>query len=101
MNKILYIGKSNKNFTHDNLYYYKASWSKVKLIEKILTICLTEPSIEDVKNFNVSIYSKKNHLVTIRDIYYFMDNFIFLNEIELIKNERKAKLKKLISRNNL
>ena len=75
--KLLYIGKSNKKFTHNKLYkiFYSAN----------------TPS----KFHHIVMCGNKNKLVTVRDQDYFIDNFKCLDDIQIKKIERKIKLKKL------
>jgi hypothetical protein len=81
---VLYIGKSNNQFTYDRLYaiYYDPNnWSSTN--EKI---------------FIITLYNNKENLVTFRieHLKYFNKNFkVIKDENELIKLQRKLKLKKI------
>jgi hypothetical protein len=77
MKKLLYIGKSNKRFTHDKLYNYIGYHSDYA--------------------FHIIIFSNQGNRVTLDENYirYFELNFKFVNEKEINKIDRKKKLKKL------
>lgn len=74
--KLLYIGNSNKRFTHDKLYHWFGSWSAGNQL-------------------NVTVTNNSNVLVYFNGDYYdyFYDNFMFMNNTEYIKYIRKKKLK--------
>jgi hypothetical protein len=77
---LLYIGKSNKNFTHNKFYNFYGSYDNdIDYIS--LTIFKT--------NKGTSKWFNKNQF------YWFNENFKFLNELEYNKLQRKLKLKKI------
>lgn len=73
MEKLLYIGKSNKKFTHGKIYDYSG--------QVIYTL----------------IIKSKKGLVTIRkeNLEYFEKNFKFIDEQEYERIIRKNKIKKI------
>ena len=77
---LLYIGKSNKNFTHNRFYdFYGLYDNNINYIS--ITIFKTNKG-------TLKRFIKK-------DIDYFNKNFKFLNELEYNKLQRKLKLKKI------
>jgi len=81
--KLLYIGKSNKNFTHNKLYSYSGFWNHHTL------------------NTHISVDVKSNKgLIRFNDDYYeyFWNNFKVVDEKEEEIILRKQKLKKINSK---
>jgi len=85
MYKLLYTGKSNKKFTHNELYNFMGSPSLITEKENVGGF------------FNVVVYGKNNRLVTFvyNHLDYFYDNFKLANENEIKQLERKKKLNKI------
>jgi hypothetical protein len=84
---LLYIGKSNKRFTHNKIYNY---WSLS----------------ESKDRFHISVFYNDKQLMTFRYFDYFNKKFKFITENEynqlIIKSNRKLKLKKICRfKNNL
>jgi hypothetical protein len=77
---LLYIGKSNKNFTHNRFYDFYGSYD-YKLSYISLTIHKT--------NKGTSKWLNKNQFD------WFNENFKFINELEYNKLQRKLKLKRI------
>ena len=77
MAKLLYIGKSDKNFTHKRMYNYHG-WS-----------------YDD--SISITVRDNKNMDIFLNNEYfdYFYDNFKILNEHDIKQLERKNKLNKI------
>lgn len=77
--KVLYIGKSCKDFTHDNVY------------ETYGLIYFQDGGI------SVTLVGNRRQLIQFDDNYrnYFFKNFKIMNENEYNKHIRKVKLKKI------
>lgn len=73
MNKLLYIGKSNKNFTHDRIYsiYFRMNDS------------------------DIIVYTNNKVLKRFKIDSFFDKKFKFINEQEYNQLIRKQKLKKI------
>jgi len=82
MFKLRYIGKSNKNFTHDHLYGYMGSPSLI---------------LDNQIYLNIAVITNKKRLKYFNSDYidYFQENFQFLNEKEIKQFQRQQKLKKI------
>ena len=76
MVKLLYIGKSNKRFTHNKIYRYSRLYNN-----KIF--------------FYVTVYYNSYQLMTFKDIEYFEKNFKLITEKQQNQLIRKIKLKRL------
>jgi len=77
MDRLQYIGKSNKKFTHNHTYSYFGCYY----------------GRDDI--FNIEIYSNKNQIIHYNSEEYFNDNFKIMNEDDYNKLIRKLKLKKI------
>jgi len=75
--KLLYIGKSNKRFTHNKIYKYHS-------IHYLTTT-----------NFNMTVYYNSNQMMVFKYKDYFNKNFKFINENEYNQFVRKEKLKRI------
>lgn len=75
--KLIYIGKSNKRFTHNKIY----GWY----------------GLSNEENLWINIKTNNSTLVMFNNNYYdyFNENFKFMNEIEYNNHIRKIKLKKI------
>lgn len=82
MDKLLYIGKSNKKFTYNHIYKY-FGYHKYKLNWK-----------DDIE-FSITIYDNHNILNFLTKLSYFEKNFKFITEIEYNKLIRKLKIEKI------
>jgi hypothetical protein len=83
---LLYIGKSNKIFTHNKTYKYN------KMCYKFAT---TDHWFEPIINFYVSVYYNSYQMVVFKDEEYFERKFKLMTEHEHNQYIRKIKLKKL------
>ena len=79
MLSLIYIGKSNKKFTHNRVYTY---WGNPSLY---------------LDGFNwLLVFSNKSRIqFTPEHVEYFQQNFIILDEQEFLMFNRKIKLNKI------
>jgi len=77
VNRLQYIGKSNRKFTHNHTYIYHGSFGS------------------DI--FYMTVHANKNQIIhyTFNHAEYFNDNFKFMDENDYNKLIRKLKLKKI------
>jgi len=79
MYKLLYIGKSDKDFTHDKIYNFMGS-----------------PSSLFNTAFHTTIITEKRRITLhCQHFTYFKKNFKLVDEHQIKQLERKKKLKKL------
>lgn len=79
---LLYIGKSNKKFTHNKVYNFMGSPSQF---------------LGDVTNYmNITIYANDRLVIFHKQHFqYFKQNFKLINDKQLKQLERKKKLIKI------
>ena len=88
---LLYIGKSNKRFTHNKIYQFMGSPSVVLHI-------LDENRVDEFYDyFNITVYANNNRKISLfnQHIDYFIDNFKIITEQGIKQLERKKKLQRL------
>ena len=78
MYKLLYIGKSNKRFTHNKTYFFYGMTAK-----------------QGAETINMYVYYNSTQIMNFRDKNYFEKNFKLINEQEQKQLIRKLKLKKI------
>lgn len=86
--KLLYIGKTNKNFTYNNIYNY------------YYNICFHIIVETDTKTqiiFCNNPINRKRKFIKEKKLSYFLNNFKFLNNMEYNTYLRKIKILKLDS----
>lgn len=76
MYKLLYIGKSNKRFTHNKTYEYGSLMGAEKF-------------------FYATVYYNRKQMMTFKDHDYFHENFKFITEQKYNQLIRKIKLNKI------
>lgn len=90
---LLYIGKTNKKFTHNVLYNYCCRRSaKPGYLPNNITLYTDEKCLINF-NRNPKLRKKKRFLE--KNIDYFFKNFKFIDEIDYLRYCRKQKLQKL------
>lgn len=76
MYKLLYIGKSNKRFTHNMTYEYGSLMGSENF-------------------FYATVYYNRNQMMTFKDGDYFHEKFKFITEIEYNQLLRKKKINRI------
>jgi hypothetical protein len=88
---LLYIGKTNKKFTHNVLYNYSCGGYSGYPPSNI-TVHTDEKCLI---NFNYNPENRKKKRYLEKNVDYFFKNFKFIDEIEYLRYCRKQKLQKL------
>ena len=101
---LLYIGKSNRKFTHNKMYnYVNTSFNTNQAIDKIYADINKDLHLEkhgfhssSLLYFHITIKAN-NQLVILKidHIDYFLNNFKLIDEYETKRIVRKLKLKKI------
>jgi len=80
VNRLKYIGKSNRDFTYHKIYKFFGQ--------------LTE------KTLSITVYGNRGQMINFNDDYYayFEDNFKLIDDNEYNQHIRKIKLKKISSK---
>ncbi|MCK9416156.1 hypothetical protein M0Q97_05810 [Candidatus Dojkabacteria bacterium] len=90
MEYLLYIGKSNNNFTHNLIYDYKCYG---RLVNN--TNVIVHTNSKNLICFNNNPLNRKKKKFLEKKLDYFLKNFKFLNEIDYLRYSRRQKLLKI------